>query len=497
MRIAGHDVALAQGKAALRQVVVDQLGQGQQHLADLGSMGGVAGFEQDAVVLVGVQGLFTPPFAAKAQPAERDTRVALLCNGQFDDPADHVVIEQGDDLGDLAGGGAVGQHALDQLTDITAQGSQAFDAWGMANGAGEVYQVNPLQGKQIAFGHHAAQALFLDQAHMGDMPFGHGDGGIKSAGIGAQGKRCLGHVSVDGFAQLGAGVGNHLTQIAQGKDPQGGLLCVDDHDAADLLLVHLFHRLAQRRVRRAGDRMAHRQFAQACVERILGAQAFHGATLHLQVDLVKQAADPAQGKVAERAGKGKQLDECRLVQLQAEGVFSRQVFGTRGPFAEQRRQGEAFAGGDLEGGFSPAPGRTRPLTDDPPLLDDIKVFHRAVAGLDDTFALGEKAQLALFDQIRQMGIFHLVEWRETLQELQGTLDVLQHCRFTGLGKGVGFAHDHVRIVFIDLNGRPPGSGCPLDVSLKKYFCKSGALSIMGQEFRRTAEVQVEASTNAV
>ncbi|MCY1402909.1 hypothetical protein D9M71_180710 [compost metagenome] len=96
-----------------------------------------------------------------------------------------------------------------------------------------------------------------------------------------------------------------------------------------------------------------------------------------------------------------------------------------------------------------------------------------------------------------MGIFHLVEWRETLQELQGTLDVLQHCRFTGLGKGVGFAHDHVRIVFIDLNGRPPGSGCPLDVSLKKYFCKSGALSIMGQEFRRTAEVQVEASTNAV
>ncbi|MCY1180096.1 hypothetical protein D9M73_205240 [compost metagenome] len=73
-------------------------------------------------------------------------------------------------------------------------------------------------------------------------------------------------------------------------------MCVDDYDAADLLLVHLFHRLAQRRVRRAGDRMAHRQFAQACVERILGAQAFHGATLHLQVDLVSRLLTPRKAK---------------------------------------------------------------------------------------------------------------------------------------------------------------------------------------------------------
>ena len=59
-------------------MVVDLLRNGQQTLANLGGLGGVFGLEQDAVVLVGVQGLLASPFAAETQPGERHAGVATL-----------------------------------------------------------------------------------------------------------------------------------------------------------------------------------------------------------------------------------------------------------------------------------------------------------------------------------------------------------------------------------------------------------------------------------
>jgi hypothetical protein len=57
-----------------------------------------------------------------------------------------------------------------------------------------VHQVDPLQGEQVALGDHAAQALVLDQADVGDVPLGHGDGGVEGAVIRRQEKRRMGHV---------------------------------------------------------------------------------------------------------------------------------------------------------------------------------------------------------------------------------------------------------------------------------------------------------------
>jgi hypothetical protein len=44
-------------------------------------------------------------------------------------------------------------------------------------------------------------------------------------------------------------------------------------------------------------------------------------------------------------------------------------------------------------------------------------------------------------------VFHLIEGRETLKELQSALDVLQHRGFPCLGEGVRFTHNHYRSLF--------------------------------------------------
>ncbi|MNP10553.1 hypothetical protein D3C76_1027090 [compost metagenome] len=160
----------------------------------------------------------------------------------------------------------MGQHALDQLADFAAQRYQAFDTGGMADGSRQVDQVDTLQGEQIALGDHPAQALVLDQADVGDVPFGHGNGGVESAGLGAQVERIVGHMAGDRLGKIGAGVGHHLAQVAQGEDPQRKALLIDDHDAADLLLVHQRHGLTQRRVAFADHRVTHGQLTQTGIE---------------------------------------------------------------------------------------------------------------------------------------------------------------------------------------------------------------------------------------
>ncbi len=185
--------------------------------------------------------------------------------------------------------------------------------------------------------------------------------------------------------------------------------------------------------------------------------------LHLLVDLIQQAADSAQGKIAKRAGKGEQLDKRRLVQLQAEGVFGGFVLGACRTLTQQRGKREALAGGDLEGGLR----RVRPLADYAALLDDIEVLHRPAGRFENAVAGAVETQLALFDQERQVGVFHLVERWEALQELQGAVDVLQHGGFSRVRESISFTHNSDRSFFvvIVLHGRLPRGGCPLDVSL--------------------------------
>ena len=238
-----------------------------------------------------------------------------------------------------------------------------------------------------------------------------------------------------------------MAQIAQGENAQRRLVLIHRNDAADLLLVHQFHRFTQWRVGAARHRMAHRQLAETGVQRILGAEMFNGFLLDLLIDLIEQAADPAQGEVAEDAGEGEQFDERLFVQLQAESIFTGQMLGACCPLTQQCGQGKAFAGGDFERGFSAALGRVRTFADHAALFDDMEAFHRAVGRLDDAFALTVKPQLALLHQIGEVGLLHLIEGRETLEELHSALNVLQHRGFPCLGEGVRFTHNHYRSLF--------------------------------------------------
>ena len=157
------------------------------------------------------------------------------------------------------------------------------------------------------------------------------------------------------------------------------------------------------------------------------AQVFGGAQLQLLVDLIEQAADAAQGKVAEGHGEGKQAREGGFVELQAEAVLGGDVCGACRTLTEQGGQREAFAGADLEGVFL---GHTLlPGTDHAALFDDMKVADRALLGADDDLAGSMENQAGLFQQKSQVGSVHLVERGILAQELQVALQVLLHGQF--------------------------------------------------------------------
>ncbi|MCY1181006.1 hypothetical protein D9M73_214870 [compost metagenome] len=96
---------------------------------------------------------------------------------------------------------------------------------------------------------------------------------------------------LDRFVEIAGAVGHDMAQIAQGENAQRRFMFIDDHNAADLLLMHLGHGFTQGRGGAARHRMAHGQFTQAGVERVLGAEGFHGFLLDLLIDLIQQAAD--------------------------------------------------------------------------------------------------------------------------------------------------------------------------------------------------------------
>lgn len=293
----------------------------------------------------------------------------------------------------------------------------------------------------------------------------------------------------DGVAEITDTFGDHMAQIAQGENPQRRLVLIHRDDAADLLLVHQLHRFTQWRIGAASHRMAHRKFTETGVQRVLGAEGLHGFLLDLLVDLIEQAAHPTQGEIAEGAGEGEQFDERQFVQLQAEGVFARQMFGARGAFTEQRGQRKALAGGDFERGLCAGLGDVLAFADHPTLFDDMKVFHRAVGRFDDALALGEKTQLTLLHQIGEVGVFHLIEGREALEELQGALNVLQHRGFPCLGEGVRFAHNHYRSLFriVVVGSLGPWStpAGRVPIGRKSRFCHHWP--IFGNNLRKSSE----------
>src|SRR5690606_39601666 len=98
----------AERESAVCQHPVHLPGKRQQQLANPLRLLVIRSLEENAVILVRMQGLFAPGFATEAEPGEGDARIAMLTQAELDDPDRGLIVEQGNDVGDLAGRGAVG-----------------------------------------------------------------------------------------------------------------------------------------------------------------------------------------------------------------------------------------------------------------------------------------------------------------------------------------------------------------------------------------------------
>ena len=92
---------------------------------------------------------------------------------------------------------------------------------------------------------------------------------------------------------------NDAPQVAQREDTHRRRLRVNNHDAADAGLMHALHGGANGGAWRACNRVAYGNLCQYGIQRIVSANGFRCFTLHLQVDLLQQAADTAQRKIPE------------------------------------------------------------------------------------------------------------------------------------------------------------------------------------------------------
>ena len=108
---------------------------------------------------------------------------------------------------------------------------------------------------------------------------------------------------------------------------------------------------------------------------------------------------------------------------------------------------------------------SRALADHAALFDDIKVLNPAVFGLDNGFALGIKAQLAVLQHKGQMGAFHLIERRVLAQQLHQAVDVLHNSGLPGCCNRVEDAHVLPRKGPVSLHLPAIESCSPLDLSL--------------------------------
>ncbi len=241
-------------------------------------------------------------------------------------------------MGDLGRRRTVGQHALHQLADLATQGHEVFHPGRVANGPGQVHQVDALQENRSRSDTTPHRRWSLTRQTWAMCRSVMAMAASKALWSGER-KTVPGSCVRQWPGKIPGPIRHHVPQVAQGEDPHRGFLFIHHHDAAHLLVVHQLHGFAQRRVRAATDRMAHRQFTQPRVEGVLGTQGLCGLCWTCWLTWSSRLLT-TQGEVAKRAGQGKQLDEGLLVQLQAERVLAGPVFGARGPFAQQRGEGK-------------------------------------------------------------------------------------------------------------------------------------------------------------
>jgi hypothetical protein len=290
---------LHKGKPARSRVGADRRAQGQPAR----SVGvGRVGNEDDAVVLVGGDGLFTPPLAAEGQPGGLREVQAQFGGAQLHQAFAQQVVEVGDQAGQRARAHALPGQQTRQLADARCQLHHAVDAFGGAQLAADALHRQARVREQIALGDDADQPFVLDHRHVAQRVAAHQERGVLRGVLAGERAHRLAHDLLDGGLQRALRQGHAVQHVVARQDAQHALLTVHHHDRADAPLRHGAQRQLQRHVGADREHLLAHQLGERLLHRLLGQR--HVArlpTLLLAGQLQQLQHALAQGRRQRRA----------------------------------------------------------------------------------------------------------------------------------------------------------------------------------------------------
>jgi len=418
LRVARHDVALAQREAAGGEVVVDSLREREQAPARLVDLAARDHAEHDPVVLVGGQRLLVAPLRAERDPGEVDAEQVVALAGEHDDAAGQRVVEGGDELRQLLGTDALRDQVEGELADVRARALQGMDVGRVLDAGADLAQADALQREQVALGHHALEdAVRVHHQQVAHAVGRHLQGGVVGGGGGRQLVRIGGHQLADRAGEVEGGQDHPRQQVALGDDAHRPAFVVDHHHAAQAQLVHALERAARGRVSTHENRVLLDQLAQAGGHGLLLGRALREGGLQLLAGLVEQAGDVLRAEQVEDRTHLHQVQEIVRAELEAEAVLDRDVGIGRRAAGGDRADREAFAGPQRHAGVLGDRGRTGLARLHLAALDDVEMAGDAhLRDQDVRAARMEGEHRTLGEEGERLGL-HAVEGREVAQKV--------------------------------------------------------------------------------
>ena len=260
--------------------------------------------------------------------------------------------------------------------------------------------------------------------------FGHDQGGIVGQGVGRQGARIRAHHRGEWRIQADAGQRDPAEDVVQGEDAHRFPVLVHRDHGADAQLVHGLEYFPQRRLRRAGHRLASDEGRQRAGHRLLIAAGFGVLGLEGVFGLFQQVGDPPGAEIVEGLAVPEQLVEVLGRQFETEGVVPGPIGAGDAALGKQGTEGEALALVQFQPGGVVLGAHHVLLAVDHPLLDDVEGFDRARVRPEDDFPLAVVGQLEALGQPEQVFPRHAVERGESGEMVDRGED-------EGVGRGHG------------------------------------------------------------
>ena len=267
--VAGHHAAGAQRVAAIGQRLVHRLSQ-RQPARQVG-LGGIG--QHEAVVLVGGHRLLATAFGAEGQPAGLAQVEPVRLGQQGDQPRGERVVELAHQLGDVARLHALREQLRSEAADVGGGLLQRGHVAGGAQRIADLSQRQPLQREQVALGDDARQPPLLRDRHVAHALARHQQRRVVCAARRVERVHGRAHHARDRGREVGAGQHHAGQQVVPRQDAahHAGAITIAVHHQhrTDTARVHLLQRVAQRRVRRHGQRQAAQELRQRRFQRLL------------------------------------------------------------------------------------------------------------------------------------------------------------------------------------------------------------------------------------